>query len=182
MRLRNSSQSWGLIARLLHWVVAAMIVGQVITGWMAENAGSEDASLVLIRNHYQFGIVLTGLILMRILWRLADHAPSADGLQPQWQKLAALGAHSMIYILLIILPVSGYIVWIHMREAMDVFGLFAIPRLFTPSADDESLWSGAWYVHYFAGWALIGLVLIHISAALWHQFVLRDGLIRRMIG
>ena len=180
MRLRNSGRSWGLVARMRHWIIAVMIVGQLATGWLAENAGNRDAGLILIRTHFQFGMVLAGLTLMRILWRLSDSHPSNHGAQPGWQAISAAAVHGLLYMMLIVLPVSGYIVWVHMKEAMDVFGLFTIPRLFTPSVDDESLWSGAWYVHYFAGWALIGLVCTHIAAALWHQFVLRDGLIWRM--
>ncbi|MGV9010159.1 cytochrome b [Brevundimonas sp.] len=180
MRLRNSSRSWGLVARVLHWIVAVMIVVQFATGWLAENESNEDASLILIRSHFQFGMVLGGLILMRILWRLSDSRPCEHIAQPRWQTISAEAVHGLMYVLFIILPVSGYIVWVHMKESMDVFGLFTIPRLFTPSVDGETLWSGAWYVHYFAGWALIALACTHIAAALWHQFIIRDGLIRRM--
>ena len=182
MRLRNTRETWGLGARVLHWIVAVMIVSQIITGWLAENETNRETSLMLIRNHFQFGVILSGLILMRLLWRLANRPPSAPEDEPHWRRVAAHGVHGLIYALLLILPISGYVVWVHMKEAMDVFGLFTAPTLFVPPIEDERLWSGAWYVHYFAGWALIGLVLIHVLAALWHQFVLRDGLIRRMTG
>jgi cytochrome b561 len=94
----------------------------------------------------------------------------------------AQSVHGLIYVLLIILPVAGYIVLVHKKVDMTVFGLFTVPTLFTPSVEDQGLWAGAWYVHYFAGWILLGLLGLHIGAALFHQFVLRDGLIRRMTG
>ena len=84
--------------------------------------------------------------------------------------------------MLIILPVAGYVVWAHMKADMTVFGLFSVPTLFMPPVEDERLRAGAWYVHYFAGWTLAGLVALHVAAALFHQFVLRDGLIRRIAG
>ena len=65
-------------------------------------------------------------------------------------------------------------------DAQDLFGLVTVPAVFTPTPDDERLWAGAWYVHFFAGWMLLGLVALHVGAALYHQFVLKDGLIRRM--
>lgn len=182
MRLRNSSRSWGLVARVLHWTVAVMIVGQFLTGWLAENESRRDVSLILIRNHFQFGVILTGFILMRVLWRLSHRPPQPLTGEPPWRERAAQVVHGLIYVLLIILPVSGYVVLVHMKVDMSVIGLFTVPTLFTPSVEDERLWAGAWYVHYFAGWALAGLVGLHISAALYHQMVLRDGLIRRMAG
>lgn len=182
MRLRNSSRSWGLVARALHWIIAIMIVGQFITGWLAENESNRDASLTLLRNHFQFGVILTGFILMRVLWRLSDRSPEPLPGEPPWRERAAQVVHGLIYLLLILLPVAGYIVLVHMKVDMTVFGLFTVPTLFTPSVEDERLRAGAWYVHYFAGWTLVGLVGLHISAALFHQFVLRDGLVRRMAG
>lgn len=182
MRLGNSSQSWGLVARLLHWLVAAMIVGQLITGWLAENTTDRDAGLILLRNHFQFGVILTGFIVMRVLWRLSNRSPQPPQGEPLWRERAAQVVHGLIYIVLIILPVAGYIVMVHMKVDMTVFGLFSVPTLFTPPVEDERLWAGAWYVHYFAGWTLAGLIGLHVAAALFHQFVLRDGLIRRMTG
>ena len=182
MRLGNTSQSWGLVARGLHWLVALLIVGQFATGWLSETASDRDTSFTLIRNHYQFGILLIGLILMRVLWRLANRAPGPLPGEPTWRERTARGVHILIYVLLMLLPVTGYIIWIHMKADMSVFGLFSAPRLFTPPVEDETLRAGAWYVHYFAGWTLVGLIALHVLAALWHQFVRRNGLLRRMIG
>ena len=182
MRLRNSSRSWGLVARALHWIIAVMIVGLFATGWLAENESNRDASLILLRNHFQFGVILTGLIVMRVLWRLSVRSPEPLPGEPYWRERMAQSVHGLIYVLLIILPVAGYIVLVHKKVDMTVFGLFTVPTLFTPSVEDQGLWAAAWYVHYFAGWILLGLLGLHIGAALFHQFVLRDGLIRRMTG
>lgn len=180
MRLGNTSQSWGLVARGLHWLVALLIVGQFATGWLSEAADDRATSFVLIRNHYQFGVILSGLILLRLLWRLSNKAPEPLAGEPVWRERSARTVHVLMYGLLIVLPITGYIIWIHMKAEMSVFGLFSAPRLFTPPVEDETLRAGAWYVHYFAGWFLVGLVGLHVLAALWHQFVRRDGLLGRM--
>lgn len=182
MRLDNGTQAWGLVARLLHWSIALMIVGQFASGWLAENAPDRQTAFVLIRNHFQFGVILTGFIVMRVLWRLSHRPPQPPPGEPPWRERAAQAVHGLIYVLLIILPVAGYIVWVHMKADMTVFGLFSVPTLFTPPVEDERFRAGAWYVHYFAGWTLAGLVSLHVAAALFHQFVLRDGLIRRTAG
>lgn len=162
--------------------MALLIVGQFATGWLAENEPDRAASFILIRNHYQFGVVLSGLILMRILWRLAKRPPGPPPGEPAWRERTARGVHALIYVLLILLPATGYTIWLHMMADMDVFGLFSAQRLFTPPVEDETLRAGAWYVHYFAGWTLIGLICLHVLAALWHQFVRRDRVLNRMIG
>jgi cytochrome b561 len=65
---------------------------------------------------------------------------------------------------------------------MEVLGVLQVPRLFSPPADDETWRAIAWYVHYWSGWALLGLVLLHVAGALWHQYIRRDGLIsQRML-
>jgi len=69
-----------------------------------------------------------------------------------------------------------------MDAPMTWFGIVDLPKLFTPPIDDETWRANAWYVHVYSSWALIALATLHISAALWHEFVLADRLIRsRMI-
>lgn len=182
MRLGNSVRSWGLVARVLHWLVAALLVGQFITGWLSENASDRNASDALIRTHFQFGVILTALIVMRVLWRLSHTPPEPLPGEPAWRERTAQIVHGLIYSLLLALPIAGYIVFVHMQLAMDVFGLFTVPTLFTPQYEDEALRAGAWYIHRYAGWLLAGLVVLHVMAALVHQFALKDGLLRRMAG
>lgn len=182
LQLVNTEARWGLVARLFHWLVAVLVVLQLSLGWLSELEPDRDRSFALIRSHYQFGIVLLGLMLMRMSWRLWQNAPDDLPDEPLWRSAAAQCVHAALYGLLLTMPVSGYIIWVHMSAPMDVFGLVTIPRIFTPPAEDETLRAAAWYVHYYSSWALVGLVALHISAAFWHQFVLRDGLLRRMTG
>lgn len=182
MGLGNTTQSWGLVGRVLHWSVAAFIVGQFISGWLSENLSDRETSNALIRTHFQFGVVLTGLIIMRVLWRLSHKPPEPPPGEPVWRERVAQIVHIFIYALLILLPISGYIVWVHMQRAMDVLGLFTIPALFTPQYEDETFRAGAWYVHHYGSWMLFTLSILHVAAALFHQFGLKDGLLRRMTG
>lgn len=172
---------WNRVAQGLHWIVAAMLLAQFILGWLTENAPDRQAEFIFGRSHFQLGMLLAGLILMRLLWRLSNTAPPPLPDEPAWRRRLATTVHSLIYLTLIVLLISGYIVWVHMREPMDLFGLVTVPTVFSPVPDNESLWAGAWYVHFFAGWTLVGLTILHVVAALYHQFVLRDGLVRRML-
>lgn len=176
---RNTPARWGLVARTLHWAVAAFVVGQFVTGWLAETTADRDASFGLIRTHFQAGMTLLGLIVLRVLWRLSTRPPAQSPTR-EVASIAAVAVHGMLYGLLLVLPISGYLIWVHMDADMKVLGLVEIPRLLTPNPDDERLRAAAWYVHYAAGWALAGLTLLHIAAAAWHG-IRRDGVLSRMV-
>ena len=83
--------------------------------------------------------------------------------------------------LLLLLPVSGYVIWVWMDAPRQLLGVLWLPALFVPPADDESWRALAWYVHVGGAWVLSLLVVLHVAAAAWHQWWRRDGLISRRL-
>lgn len=175
----ESRHRYALPARLLHWLVAIGVMVQIGLGWASEWTEDRHASFQLIRNHYQLGVILAGLMAMRLLWRVAKGAPPPEEGEPRWRRTSATAVHWALYALLLTMPVSGYVIWIWMDAPRDVLGLFELPALFTPPTEDETWRANAWYIHVYSSWAVIALVLLHVAAALWHELVLRDRLIRR---
>jgi len=170
---------WGVVARTLHWLVAAGVVWQLTTGRLAEALSDRTASSQVIDLHVQAGLLLAALIVLRLLWRLGTRPPATPAGEPVWTRRMAEGVHGALYLLLLILPISGFIVWDYFDDDLAPFGL-QIPDIFSPT-EDERLRAGAWYFHAYAGWLLTALLSLHIGAALWHSLVLRDGLLRRML-
>lgn len=178
----EAAERYRFPARALHWLVALAITCQVYLGWAAELAPEQEAGSRLIHLHYQLGVIVAALMILRLTWRMAYGAPAPPVGERPWRRRLAAFTHWAVYALLLLLPASGYVIWVWMKASMDVFGLFDLPRLFTPPEEDETGRAIAWYVHYWSGWALVGLMTLHISAAFWHQFVCRDDLIgRRML-
>lgn len=170
------------LARLLHWLIALAIPFQFWLGWASESSLAKEESDRLIRMHYQLGMILLALMALRLIRRMVGGAPPVLDGEPLWRKRAAASVHGMIYGLLILLPLSGYVIWVWMEAPMDVLGLMDVPRVFVPPTESETGRAIAWYVHFWCGWLLLGLIFLHVSAALWHQFVCRGGLIvRRML-
>lgn len=182
MSIFPTAERYRLPARILHWLVALAIPFQFYLGWASELAVDRESGWRLLILHFELGLVVAALMLLRLAWRIVHGAPAPLADERRWHRRLAACVHWTMYALLLLLPASGYVIWVWMEASMDVFGLFTLPRLFTPPGEDETGRAIAWYVHYWGGWMLAGLAALHVSTALWHQFVRRDGLIaRRML-
>jgi len=162
-------------------MMAVGVVVQLALGWGAEALAGE-AGMRLLRLHFQWGMVLLVMLLLRLACRCSQRMPSAAAEVPRWQRRVARAVHATLYLLLLLLPASGYVIWIWMAQPLVVLGVVAVPRWFVPPAEDETWRAVAWYVHVGSVWAVAILVVLHMTAALWHQCVLRDRWIsRRML-
>lgn len=176
--LRNTETSWGSVARFLHWVVAALILAGFILGWVAVSMELSPAKLDLFVWHKSIGLLVLLLVVFRILWRFANPVPGLPAEVPQWQRIAAKTDHFLQYALMLALPISGWIIDSAANIPFRVFWLFPLPRLTDPS---ELLEEWAKGVHLWMSIILAVLVVGHVGAALWHHFVARDDVLRRML-
>lgn len=185
LSLNNTVDAWGWPARLLHWAMAAVILFMLGLGiYMADFVTDTYAQFDLIQIHKSWGFVAFVLALIRVVWR-ATHKPAPALPQtPHLQHLAAEGAHLALYVLMFLMPLSGWL----MASASPlqdsygiknmVFGLFAMPDPFQPGSSAlEGVFST---IHGLGGWAMIAILAIHAAAALYHHFVVKDATLRRM--
>ena len=125
-----------------------------------------------------FRIPLLVALALRFGWRLANVRPDDDDLTA-FERTASRIVHWGFYPLLLALMVSGYLISTADGRGVDVFGLFEVPALL-PAESGREEWAGE--VHYWLAFGGAYLVLLHVAAALKHQFIDRDGTLRRMIG
>src|SRR5690606_31349745 len=130
MSTTRPGERYRLPARVLHWLMAPAIPLQFWLGWAAERAGPREAGARLIHLHYQFGLLLAVLVVMRLAWRVAHGAPPSAPDEPQWRRQVARFTHWALYAGLLVLPASGYVIRVWRNDPMDVLGLFEVPRLF----------------------------------------------------
>ena len=128
--------------------------------------------------HQTVGFVMLLLALGRLYWRLTHTPPPPPEGFGRGQRIAAAVTHGSLYLFLLGMPISGYIGLAARGRPIEVFGLFELPHL-TPRSFDLS--ANAQSLHYYAQFALYALVALHILAALYHHFVLKDGVLRRML-
>ena len=170
---RGESYSRGAIA--FHWAIAALIIFNLIVGLFHD---AMPRSWGMIPIHKSVGMAVLLLTLGRIGWRLAHKPPHLPEL-PAWEKATAHAVHFLLYALMLILPLSGWLMGSNPEKPRPVnwFGLFEIPVL--PAT--PAIARNAHEAHELLGYLMAALVLLHIAAALRHQFLLRDKVLARMI-
>jgi cytochrome b561 len=163
-------------AIFLHWLLALMIVTSFSVGLYMADLPFSPERLKLYNWHKWAGSVILALSILRLLWRLS-HRPPADVPMPAWQQRAAQATHIAFYALFLAVPLVG---WAYSSAAgfpIVVFGVLPLPD-FVPVDKALAAMIKPW--HGRLAWVLAALVLLHVAAALKHQFVDRDGLISRM--
>jgi cytochrome b561 len=176
--LRNDAESWGAPAKLLHWAMTGLILAQVALGIMAVTWRLSPTKLNLYFWHKSTGMLLLALLALRLVWRLANRAPTLPAALPAWERTAAHASHALLYALMAALPLSGWIVNAAANIPLRIFGLVPLPAIVAP---DNALADLAAWVHRGL-FVLLALVLVaHIGAALRHHFVKRNTVLVRML-
>lgn len=176
--LRNSSESWGSIAILLHWLVALLVIGMMVLGWVAVTEESRLTQYGLFKWHKSIGMLVLGLVLFRLLWRLLNPTPALPAHVKPWERWAARTTHLLLYGVMIAMPLSGWV----MNGAADfpfkIFGVVPLPALVGPNEDLETVTKT---IHLALFWLLAVALTLHIGAALKHHFIERDAVLLRML-
>ncbi|MEJ8567493.1 cytochrome b [Elongatibacter sediminis] len=176
--IRNTAHGWGALARQAHWLMAALILGQVVLGKYAEALDRTPQKISLLMWHKSLGITLLLLALLRLGWALANPRPTLPPDTPPWRRHAVRLSHGMLYGLMLAIPISGWLYNSARNIPLSLFRLIPWPPLMEP---DEALAPrlGDW--HEGLVMALLVLVTLHAGAALWHHFHQRDSVLLRML-
>ncbi|WP_312169911.1 cytochrome b [Stutzerimonas kunmingensis] len=180
MHWRNSSTNYGLTSIALHWLVAIAVFGLFGLGfWMVGLNYYSSWYRTAPDLHKSIGIALFLIMLLRVLWRFVSPAPAPLASQGRLTRTAARLGHSLLYLGLFLVMISGYLISTADGRPISVFGLFEVPALITSIPDQAD---SAGIVHEYAAWALVIFAVIHALAALKHHFIDRDATLKRMLG
>ena len=176
--LRNSTRVWGSVARLLHWTMLVLIVVQVSLGWAAETWRLSPTKLNLFIWHKSTGILLLLLAVIRIGWRMANPPPSSPDDLPAWERATGAVSHVTLYVLIVAIPLSGWVINSAANIPLNVFWLIPLPDITAPSKPLAEL---AARVHFSLYVTLSVVLCLHIGAALRHHFIRRNDVLKRML-
>ncbi|WP_144113418.1 cytochrome b [Paraburkholderia sp. BCC1886] len=163
----------------LHWLIAVLIVCGFYIGWiMTDIPGFTPTKLKYFSWHKWIGVTVFALAVLRVLWRAGHRAPPLANGTPLWQKGAAHAVHGLLYLLMLAIPVTGYLYSSAAGIQVVYLGIVPLPTLIGP---DDALKVVLRSVHIWLNYTLLVLVILHVLAALKHQFIDRDGLLGRML-
>ena len=166
-------------AMLLHWLMALLIISSFLLAvTMVNIPGFTPAKLKYFSWHKWLGVTIFGLGCVRLLWRLSHPGPAHPGHMPTWQKLSASGVHALLYLLILLIPVTGYLYSLAAGIPVVYLGLFPMPVIMAPNPELKPLLKE---IHFYLNMTLLACVALHVLAALKHQFIDRDRLINRML-
>ena len=173
----NIPNKYTKTAIALHWIIALLIIGNAVLGQLFNHI-SDDNIRTAIDTHKSIGITVLGLVIMRLLWRATHQPPTLPASHARWEIMGAKIGHAALYVLMIALPISG---WMHdsawkdaAAHPMSLFGLMPWPRIAMIATIEpiskEHLHDLFGAMHTWFGYVLYGVLTLHISGALKHQY------------
>lgn len=176
-------------ARAFHWLTALLVFAIVPLGWIFaefKTKGKPPTSFEApipgvpfeyAAVHKTIGLTIFVLVLARLVYRFVNRPPPLPGRVTVWEKGLAHASHWLLYLVLLAMPVSGYIAASGSKNPISILGLVNFPKLPIAKETGEIAES----LHVYAQYALYALLILHIGGIVWHLAVRRDGLLDRML-
>lgn len=174
--MTSRTDSYTAPARILHWLMAALILTMLFIGVVMVSISSGERQ-ALIGLHKTLGMLILVFGAVRLGWRIFNPPPSPPDGEPYWRLVIAEATHVLFYILIFAMPLIGWAMQSAAGYPVAIFGDVYLPPLVPQDGELHAILRLA---HRFGAYALYGLFLLHMSAALFHALVLEDGTLRRM--
>ena len=173
-----TTQHYRAGAKWLHWLIALAVLGMLGVGLYMTGMRISPQKIQLYMTHKSIGLTVLALMLVRVVYRLKNPAPALPVDMPGWQKAASHISHVLLYLLLLVMPISGWLMNGASGFPMKYFGLVRVPDLVARNQENLALFKA---IHFYIAWTLIALIAVHVLAALKHHFIDRDSVLRRML-
>lgn len=178
MSLRNTPEKYGVISKLFHWVMFVLIVSMIFFGmWMSDLAPSV-LKIQAYFWHKSTGILILFLLAARLCWKWTNLRPLLPTTLKQWQLHAIHMTHTLLYFMMFLMPVSGWMMNSAAGFDVSFYGLFSLPLIITPNIILRDILHET---HIIGAYAFILLISGHIGAAFLHHFYYRDTVLKKML-
>ncbi|MEA3119255.1 MAG: hypothetical protein QOI13_2525 [Paraburkholderia sp.] len=173
---KRTDAAYDNVARFLHWLVVLLIAAQFVIGWTMPNVQRDTQPVGPIAWHLAVGAALVAAMVTRVAWRLT-HEPPPHPLPPLIGTLSK-ATHALLYAALIVVPLLGWANASSRGWTVKLFGTLDLPELTQRGSSVGHLMGD---LHAVLAWVLFGLIVMHVGAALFHRFVLKDNILQRML-
>jgi cytochrome b561 len=177
---KNTSESFGLVSKTLHWLMAIILFVLFGVGlYMTELEYYDALYHTLPWWHKSFGLLIIGLLIFRFLWKSSNPEPQALSTHKNWEVFLAQIIQKLFYVLILLIGLSGYFISTAKGKGIEFFGWFEIPAMTQAIEEERADLVGE--IHELLAITLIALALLHAAAALKHHFIDKDETLKRMI-
>jgi cytochrome b561 len=178
MSFKNTESRYGSVSKFFHWGMAVIVIGLLAAGIIMGDLEKGPLQSQVYALHKSFGISVLALVICRLCWNYINQRPQALATAKAWEKKLAKGLYGVLYLLMILMPLTGWLMSSFKTYSVSVFGVVTLPDLVAPDKELGSLFRE---FHEILGWTMTGIVGLHILAALKHHFVDKDETLRRML-
>jgi cytochrome b561 len=188
MAARNTQLRYGSVAMTLHWLIAVFVIANICLGlYMSELSRDDPSKFLIVQTHKSIGLTVLLLSLARLGWRLVNPVPPLPAQMNAFLRFTARGTQVFLYFLIIAIPLTG---WAAVSSSTlgtptMYFGLFHWPHIpwlaDLARADKKPFHDVFNTTHALLAWSAIVLVPLHVAGALYHQFIRRDDVLKRML-
>ena len=175
MSMLNNKSKYGLLSKLFHWLTAAGLIVQIPLGFYLVDLEFDQSRVDIENYHILFGLIIFYITLVRLVFKLLTPAPDLKGSACLGQKFIAKLNHLLLYLTLLTVTSSGILKKLFNGESLVIF--FKKINLTYNYELSEQFYS----IHIIANYALIGLISLHILAVLFHKFLLRENILKRIL-
>ncbi|MCS5711056.1 cytochrome b/b6 domain-containing protein [Candidatus Berkiella aquae] len=179
MSLHNTTEKFGSLTKLLHWAIFILFVVQYYLVYRREyfpKGSSEKMQYMML--HKTFGLCAIFLALMMLIWRYVGTRPNMPSNMSGLERVSAKLVHFLLYLAMLVMPITGILMSQFGQRPIPFFNWFSVPNLLSKN---EAL-SGFFYnAHKISSYIVIGIVALHILAALFHHTVRKDTVLKRML-
>jgi superoxide oxidase len=176
MKIVNSSEEYGLLAKLFHWVTFIILIAQVPFGFYLVGLEFSDRRIDLENIHILIGISIFYFVLLRLIWKLFNPNPKSEHNFFKGQNLIAKTNHFLLYVGIFAITISGVLKKLYMGEKLN---FFIFKYAFKES--NFQLADSFYVVHIYANYLLIALVSLHIIATVAHHIFFKDKILKKML-
>ena len=176
MKIINSSEEYGLLAKMFHWVTFIILIAQIPLGFYLVGLEFSDRRIALENIHILIGITIFYFVLLRLIWKLFNPSPKSEHNFFKGQNLIAKTNHFLLYVGIFAITISGVLKKLYMGEKLN---FFIFQYAFKES--NFQLADSFYVVHIYANYLLIALVSLHILATVAHHVFFKDKILKKML-
>lgn len=176
MAKKNTYQSYGSVSKFFHWAIFILILGMIIYGFVLGDFPKAWKALGY-NIHKLIGLTVLILMVLRMIWAFMNPKPKLPSKTPLWQIAAERLMHFSFYLVLLAMPIVGWIMAVAANKPPKLFGY----SLTLPIAPNEVLAKQMGLTHEILAYVIIAMVVLHVGAALKHHYINKDNILKRMM-